>query len=140
VNTGANDTLHYIIARDVPEPTRTELNKLLVNISLWYGFWHSFMGRVDRESSPLLSELAYAVQEFNHLLAQYGNFCIGPIFERFPDQLRPALTEQTRGKLKPFAKIRPVPDRVHDVRQTNCLKSRPQLHGLSTYQTYPTQL
>lgn len=139
VNTGTNNTLHYIIANDVPEPTRTELNKLLVNISLWYGFWHSFMGRVDRES-PIFSELAYAVQEFHHLVAQYGNFCIAPIFERFPEQLRPSLTEQSKAKLNTFRERygQFLTEYMAFAKQLS--ESRPQLQGLACYLACPTQL
>jgi hypothetical protein len=139
VSTQTNTTLHYIIANEVTEPTRTELNKLLVNNSLWYGFWHSFMGRVDRES-PVLSELAYAVEEFHHLVSQYGNFCIAPIFERFPEQLRPTLTEQSKVKLNTFRERYGhfVNEYMAFAKQLS--ESRPQLQRLPHYLTYPTQL
>lgn len=139
VSTQTNDTLHYIIANDIPEPMRTDLNKLIVPISLWYGFWHSFMSRVDREP-PVLSELAYAVQEFYHLVSQYSNFCIAPIFEHLSPQLRQSMTEQSKAKLNTFR------ERYGHLRN-DCVafgkqlsESRPQLQRLPSYLQYPTQL
>ena len=139
VSTQSNTTLHYIIANDVTEPMRTELNKLLVNNSLWYGFWHSFMGRVDRES-PALSELAYALEEFHHLVAQYNNFCIVPIFERLPQQLRTTLTDQNKGKLNTFRERYGQFLTGYTAFAKKLSESRPQLQRLPFYHTYPTPL
>ncbi len=139
VDTRTNDTLHYIISTDVPEPLRTELNKLLVNISLWSGFWHFFAQRVDREF-PTLSELAYGVEEFHHLVAQYGNFCIAPIFEHLPEQLRTALTGQSKVKLNTFRERygQFLTEYMAFAKQFS--ESRPRLERLPRYLTYPTQL
>jgi hypothetical protein len=138
VSTQSNTTLHYVV-NEAAEPIRTELNKLIVSNSLWYGFWHSFMRRVDRES-PILSELAYAVEEFHHLVSQYSNFCIVPIFEQFPERLRPSLVEQSKVKINTFRERygQFLTEYMAFAKQLS--ESRPQLQRLPHHLTYPTQL
>lgn len=139
VDNRTNDTLHYIVMNDLPDPLRTELLKLMVNMDVWSGFYYFFMQRIDRER-PALSELAYAVEEFHHLLGGYGIYCVVPIFDRFPQQLRSALTDQSRGKLNTFRERYGHFLTEYMAFAKQFAESRPQLDRLPRYLTYPTQL
>jgi hypothetical protein len=134
-----NNTLHSIIINDVPDPLRTELLKLVVNIDVWSGFYYFFVQRVSREQ-PVLSELAYGVEEFQNLVGGYNNHCVVPIFDRFPQQLRSALTDQSRGKLNTFRERYGHFLTEYMAFAKQFAESRPQLERLPRYLTYPTQL
>ena len=125
---------------DVPEPPRTELLKLMVNMDVWSGFYYFFMRRFDRERSSALSELAYAVEEFQNLVGGYGNHCVLPIFDRFPQQLRSVLTDQSKGKLNTFRERYSHFLTEYMAFAKQLAESRPQLERLPRYLTYPTQL
>jgi hypothetical protein len=139
VSTRTNRTLYYIISNDLSESARTELSKLLINISMCSGFWDFFVARVNRERT-VLSELAYAIQEFHYLLAQYNNSCVVPIFEQVPTNVKPILTEQDKRKLNTFRERygKFLGDYMAFAKQLS--KARPQLSGLPYDLTYPTQL
>jgi hypothetical protein len=139
VNNQTNDTLHYIVLNDIPDPLRTELLKFTMNADVWNGFYYFFVQRVQRER-PVLSELAYAVDEFHHLVGGYTNHCIVPIFDRFPQHLRSSLTDQSRGKLNTFRERYGHFLTEYMAFAKQFAESRPQLERLPRYLTYPTQL
>lgn len=139
VNNQTNDTLHYIVMNDVPDPLRTELLKMIVSIDIWCGFYYHFEQRVGRERATL-SELAYSFEEFHNLVGGYTNHCVVPIFDRFPQQLRSSLTDQSRGKLNTFRERYGHFLTEYMAFAKEFAESRPQLERLPRYLTYPTQL
>jgi hypothetical protein len=134
VDTRTNTTLHYIIGNELSELLRSELTKRLgtPNISLWYEFWYFFMQRVDRQR-PVLAELVFAVPEFHHMVAAYSNLCVAPIFERLPNELRAALTEQERSKLKGFQQRHAHFVTEYETFAKELSESRPALQRLPYY-------
>ncbi len=103
VDTRTNDTLHYMVRMEFSGSLRDELSKRLgtAPISLWSEFWFFFKQRIDR-TEPTFTELVAGVQEFHHLLGDYNNLCVAPIFAGLPNDTRAALTEQQRSRLNGF--------------------------------------
>lgn len=139
VSTQNSNTLHYIIMHDISDPTRTRLSERIVSNNLFYGFWHSFMRQIDREPISL-AELAYAVEEFYHLVGQYNNYCIEPIFERLSPDLRQQITEEMKTKLNTFRERYGHFGNDFMAFGKQFSESRPQLQRLPHYVHYPTQL
>ncbi len=103
VDTRTNDTLHYMVLNDFTGPVRDEFNKRIgaVPLIIWNQFWVFFKERVDR-TEPNFTELAAGVQEFHHLVGQFINLSVAPIFDHLPNEIRAGLTEQQRGRLNGF--------------------------------------
>jgi len=103
VDTRTSDTLHYMVTNDFPLPTRDDLCKRLgtAPLGLWNQFWFFFKQRIDR-TAPTFTELLAGIQEFHHLLGEYNNLCVAPIFSHLPNDTRASLTEQQRSKLNGF--------------------------------------
>jgi hypothetical protein len=141
VDTRTNSTLHYIIASNLSEPSRTELAKRLgaPNISLWYNFWFFFMQRVDRQQSSL-SVLQNAVAEFHHMLSEYNNLCVAAIFEYLPPDLRSALSAADKSTLNGFQQsfAHFLDDYLAFAKELS--ESRPSLRGLPCYLARPKPL
>jgi hypothetical protein len=139
VNPSTNDTLHAIITSDVPDPLRSEMYSLIVNISVFSGFWYFFRMRIDNHL-PRLDELAAAVQEFHHLVGQYDNFCALTIFDRLPEEMRKKIPERSKNKLNTFHL------RFHQFLTAfvqfchEFSRARPQLAALPKFLPFPTQL
>jgi len=105
VDSRMSTTLHYMIVSggDFSGQMRDDLCKALgtVPVSLWSSLLHFFKLRIDR-TPPSFGELIAGVQEFHHLLAQFNNLCMAPIFDHLPNDKRAALTEQQRSRLNGF--------------------------------------
>jgi diguanylate cyclase (GGDEF)-like protein len=105
VDSRANNTLHYIIVGggDFSSQMRDDLCKALgaVPVGMWSSLLHFFKLRIDR-TPPSFEELIAGVQEFHHLLAQFNNLCMAPIFDHLPNDKRAALTELQRSRLNGF--------------------------------------
>ncbi len=103
VDTRTSTTLHYIIGNDLCEPLRTELLRRLgiPTIAFWSERWYFFLVRLNRQI-PSLPELEFATSEFHSIVAEFNNFCVAPIFETLPRELRAMLTEQDESKLNGF--------------------------------------
>lgn len=133
------DTLDAVISNNVPEPMRSEFNKLVVNSRIFSGFYHFLAQRVDRRS-PGLPELASILEEFHHLVGLYGNFCIAPVFDRLSEEQRKSLPDQAKAKLNTFRERygQFLTEYMEFAKQL--ADSRPQLRRLPRYLPYPTQL
>ena len=103
VDTRTNDTLHSIVVADISTPLREDLCRRLgtAPIGMWSSFWFFFGQRVDR-TQPAYAELVAGMQEFHHLLMEYCNMCVAPIFTNLPDNIRSSLTERERSALNGF--------------------------------------
>lgn len=102
VDTGRQDTLHWIIDSELCQGNAESLAKLPIpQLSLWYGLSQYFLVRVARQT-PKVSELRSSLMEFQHLVASYNNMCVAPVFERLPQDLQTALTPKVRGSLNLF--------------------------------------
>jgi len=103
VDSRTNNTLHYLVLNDLSGSVRDELCKRLgiAPIGLWNQFWFFFDQRIGR-TQLTFTELIAGVEEFHHLLGEYNNLCVAPIFTYLPNEVRTALTEQQRSKLNGF--------------------------------------
>jgi hypothetical protein len=102
IDTHTSNTLQSIVAGDLSQNVR---NGLLLSMgphfNIWHGFWHFFMQRLTHER-PTTANLTLALPEFHHLVSQYHNHCIDPIFTRMDKDMRSALTPEDRSKLNGF--------------------------------------
>ena|ERR1700730_13182463 len=77
-NRQTNDTLHYIIERDIQQG-RADLQTApqLPNVDLWYVPWQYFVERLNRMPRTM-EEFSPALMEFHFLVGSYNNFCVSP--------------------------------------------------------------
>ncbi len=102
VDTGPNDTLHYIVASELCRNNMTDFGKLGIPIiGLFNGFWYHFNFRVEHQK-PSLVGLRQAVQEFGNLVGTYNNNCVVIVFERLPHDVQASLTPQVKSSLNAF--------------------------------------
>jgi hypothetical protein len=92
-----------MVMSDFTSPVREEFSKRVgaVPLTIWNQFWLFFRQRVDR-TEPNFTELIYGVQEFHHLVGQFINLSVAPIYDHLPNEIRAALTEQQRGRLNGY--------------------------------------
>ena len=99
VDYGRSDCLHEIAFRELCQNRSDVFDRLrIVPVHLFNGFWWYLRARNERETRNLLD----SIQEFNHLVISYCTSCTQPIFDRFPEDLRPLLTPQVRASLESF--------------------------------------
>ena len=102
VDSRACDTLHYIVANSLTEPSRSAFVKHLgPNISLWNNRWTFFIQRLNRVQ-PSFFELQNSVPEFHSIAAEFNNLCVAPIFEHLPADLRSGLSDCDKSVLNGF--------------------------------------
>jgi hypothetical protein len=102
VSNGRQDTLQAIYQAELCQHRGDLLAVLPIQqFSIWYRLAHFFDLRVERLTSDP-RELQTALQEFHNLVGSYSNCYVTPIFERFPDQLKSALTPRVRSSLNGF--------------------------------------
>lgn len=102
VDTGPNDTLHYIVASELCRNNMTDFGKLgIPTIGLFNGFWYHFNLRVEQQG-PSLAGLRQAIQEFGNLVGAYDNNCVVVVFERLSHEVQTSLTPQVRSSLNAF--------------------------------------
>src|SRR5229473_5775944 len=102
VNRQTNDTLHYIVESDIcgwQAALRADCQ--LPNVDLWIYHRLYFSERLDRQPKTM-KELRPALMEFHYLIASYNNFCVAPIFELLPLNVRAQITPPTLAKLNLF--------------------------------------
>ncbi len=102
VDNRRSDTLHAIAMQELCRSNASDLDKLRVPaLPLFTGFCHYFAARTNRQA-PSLDALEEAITEFHHLISAYNNWCVNPIFDRFPQELAPSLTPSARSSLNSF--------------------------------------
>ncbi len=101
-NRQAQDTLHYIVERDIQQG-RADLQMApqLPNVDLWYVPLDFFMARLSRMPRTM-EEFRAALMEFHFLVGTYNNFCVSPIFDRLPANVRAQLQPAIVSKLNLF--------------------------------------
>jgi hypothetical protein len=102
VNRQTSDTLHYMVASDIYQG-RADLRAdcQLPNVDLWYVTCQYFSERMNRVPRTM-AELKPALMEFHFLIGSYNNFCVSPIFETFPANLRAQIQPAIVAKLNLF--------------------------------------
>jgi hypothetical protein len=99
VNRQTNDTLHYIVESDIwhGQPA-LRADCQLPNLDIWIYQRQYFSERLDRQPKTM-KELQPALKEFHYLVASYNNFCVAPILELLPANIRAQVTPEARAKL-----------------------------------------
>lgn len=102
VNRQTNDTLHYIVESDIyrGQPA-LRADCQLPNQDIWIVMRQYFFDRIERQPKTM-KELRPALSEFQYLVASYNTFCVTPIFDLLPAEIRRQLTPPVLGKLNLF--------------------------------------
>jgi hypothetical protein len=97
-----SDTLHYIVESDIwhGQPA-LRADCQLPNVDIWIYQRQYFSERLDRQPKTM-KELQPALKEFHYLVASYNNFCVAPILELLPANIRAQVTPEVRAKLSLF--------------------------------------
>ncbi len=89
-----NDTLHYIVESDIHRgQPALRADCQLPNVDIWIYQRQYFSQRVDRQTKTM-KELRPALTEFHYLVASYNNFCVAPILEVLPANIRAKLPQR----------------------------------------------
>jgi len=101
-NRQSGDTVHYIVESDLWQG-RPEFRAdcQLPNVDIWILQRLYFSERLDRQPKTM-KELRPALMEFHYLLGSYNNFCVAPIFELLPANVRAQITPPVLAKLNLF--------------------------------------
>jgi hypothetical protein len=102
VNRQSGDSLHYIVESDIcgSQPA-LRADCQLPNIDIWIVPHLYFSERLDRQPKTM-KELRPALIEFHYLVASYNNFCVAPIFDVLPANIRARITPPVLAKLNLF--------------------------------------
>ena len=96
------DTLHAIVLAEMCGGNSSNLEKFrLAPGELFQAFSVQLRGRVEQQEGNL-ANLHDGVGELNLLIRSYSDYCVQPIFERFPQDLRPLLTDRAKSSLESF--------------------------------------
>jgi hypothetical protein len=131
VNRQTNDTLHYIVESDILQG-RSDLRATcqLPNQDIWIVMRQYFLERVERQSKTM-KELKPALIEFQYLVASYTNFCVTPIFEPLPADVRRLITPPILAKLNLFQQQFRSFLEDFQLFAERLSESRPMLNGIS---------
>jgi hypothetical protein len=129
VNRQTNDTLHYIVESDIyhGQPA-LRADCQLPNPDIWIYPRQYFAERLERQPKTM-KELRPALNEFHYLVASYNNFCVAPILDYLPENIRAQVQPHARAKLNLFQQkfTRYLED--YKLFVERLVKERPSLHG-----------
>ncbi len=101
-NRQSSDTLHYIVESDIYQGRADfRADCQLPNVDIWIYQRLYLSERLDRQPKTM-KELRPALMEFHNLVSSYNNFCVAPIFELLPANVRAQLNSRVVGKLNLF--------------------------------------
>jgi hypothetical protein len=102
VNRQTSDTLHYIVESEIWQGRPAlRADCQLPNIDIWIYQRLYLSERLDRQPKTM-KELRPALMEFHYLVASYNNFCVAPILELSPANVRQVITPPVLAKLNLF--------------------------------------
>jgi len=100
VSSQRGDTLHYIAQSDLCGGYSDRFNELgIPNMNLFYGFWSSLSERAAN-LRPTSTDFKATNSELTMLVSSYINYCMVPVFERLPQELRGQLTDRAKSNLE----------------------------------------
>lgn len=129
VNRQTNDTLHYIVQSDIyyGQPAlRADCQQ--PNVDIWIYHRQYFSERLNRQPKTM-KELRPALMEFHYLVASYNNFCVAPILELLPQNIRAQVTPEARAKLNLFQQTFSHYLEDYQLFVERLVKRRPSLNG-----------
>jgi hypothetical protein len=129
VNRQTNDTLHYIVESDIyfGQPA-LRADCQLPNVDIWIYHRQYFAERLERQPKTM-KELRPALMEFYFLVTSYNNFCVTPILNLLPDNIRAQVTPQARAKLNLFQQKFSHYLEDYQLFAERLVKERPSLNG-----------
>ena len=135
VDTRTNDTLHRII-REASTPARAGLDQRFeaTPIEFWNSLWYFFDQRVGR-TRPGFNELRALIQEFDNFVGQYHNYCVAPIFDRLPAEIRSQLSDDDKRRLAGFQQRHHTFINAYAQFGRSLADSHPALEHLPRYQS-----
>ena len=102
VNRQAGDTLHYIVESDIWQGRPAlRADCQLPNVDIWIYQRLYLSERLDRQPKTM-KELRPALMEFHYLVSSYNNYCVAPILELLPPNVRAQITPPVLAKLNLF--------------------------------------
>jgi hypothetical protein len=102
VNRQTNDTLHYIVESDIWQGRPAlRADCQLPNVDIWVYQRLYFSERLNRQPKTM-KELRPALMEFHYLVSSYNAFCVAPILELLPANVRALITPPVLAKLNLF--------------------------------------
>jgi hypothetical protein len=100
VSVQRSDTLHYIAQSDVCGGNADRLNKLgMPNANPFYLPWHNTNDRVA-SLPPNLTNFKATTLELGTFISLYNNYCMRPVFELLPQELRGQLSGSSKSSLE----------------------------------------
>lgn len=96
------DTLHAIVLGELCGGSSSNLEKFrIVPAELFHPFSLQLRSRVDQQQRNLRN-LLHGLEELSLLTRSYTRYCVLPMFDEFPQDLRPSLTERAKSNLESF--------------------------------------
>jgi hypothetical protein len=121
--------MHYIVESDIyhGQPA-LRADCQLPNLDIWSYQRQYFAERLERQAKTM-KELRPALTEFYFLVASYNNFCVAPILNLLPDNIRAQVTPQARAKLNLFQQKFSHYLEDYQLFVERLVKERPSLNG-----------
>jgi hypothetical protein len=102
VDTRQSNTLHYIALGELCGSNAQLYGRLgIPDAQLWNGLWAYFIYGLDHHKIKP-SELRFLLGEFHHLLNSYNNYCVRPVFDLLPNDMRAQVNPQAKASLNLF--------------------------------------
>ena len=95
------DTLHEIARARLAGPLPLDRHLDLMPDELFRDLSYGIESRMSRRASRI-EDLSDVVSELNLMVSYYCRYCACPIFDRFPQDLRPQLTDAAKRDLEEF--------------------------------------
>jgi hypothetical protein len=94
------DTVHYVAQSEVCGGDQNKFNKLgMPNMNLFDGFWHYLRERAANQKRTSVNFKA-TNSELSTLVSLYNNYCMRPVFELLPQELRSQLPDSSKSSLE----------------------------------------
>jgi hypothetical protein len=135
-----NNTLHSIVLNELCQGRTDRPTAFTIpNMELWHGPWLYFTQRIDRHK-PTMTEFLPALMEFHLLVATYNNYCVTPILENLPPNLRAEIPLGVKSSLNSFQQRFERFVGEYQIFAKSLSQSRPILQGFSYWLNTPKPL
>ena len=102
VDSSRADTLEQVVLRKLCQDNQTTLEKLGLTREQLFGEFSFCLNERIARGNLKVPELMLAISELNSLVNNYIRYCVQPVFEHAPEEIRPLLTADARRELESF--------------------------------------
>lgn len=95
-------TIHHIALHDLCGSNTGNFERLRLAPTNPFKQWCYYLTSRIQNVNPNLTNIVETVREFSSIIGDYTHYCVLPIFERFPQELRPLLTDTAKSSLEAF--------------------------------------